>query len=722
MKKAISIKLKTWVLLSLTIFAGGAFVGCEDEVDKSNRFTFTGDLISTYLEKDPENYGHFTDILSKAVIGKKADGNMLKTLSTYGSYTCIVPTNDAIEAFVKEQHEKANKGESTGVFSDNVSELSVEKCTEIARNHIIEKEFRTLDFNDGYNLPEVTMNFRSVLVGSAIVDGEREYYLGDEKALVLVSDAITENGTIHVINDVLNPSNDNAAEILKTENRVSIFRDALQKTGIGALLAKFEIDENYDGELTGPKFGTEPGIPEYPQTKNQKFTLLIEPDYIFIQNGIDNIDDLIAFAEEKYPSPAGYADVYNHPYNSLFKFISYHIIDRSLDFVKGGPGGWIMEGYDANGFKSSVNMSETEYDWSDYFETYLPYSNWKFNDEEVKNINENGDIPEGCIIKVTRPFTNPDYRNDVVLNYCNTAPSAEMEAHTNIRVIKQTDAAKKIAAELDGITLNPENATIHLLDKILVYNEKEMISNVLKERLRWDVISCFPELTSNLVRWNTKASPTCTYIPCGGDNTEKEKQYSKRLQVLNSSSTVYYLRPHEYSGGYPNFQGDELLIDGKYDCKYRLPHVPQGTYEIRIGFSLSNARGVCQFYLNQDICGIPVDMRNTTANMAKLGWFDDSEMTEKEISDAEKAMRNRGFMMAPQSIRLSDSQTMRANNLAMRRIIGIYYLTPKKDGYWLRFKNVTEGSTGTNEQFNQDYLEIVPKDIYANPTVPEDRN
>jgi hypothetical protein len=65
---------------------------------------------------------------------------------------------------------------------------------------------------------------------------------------------------------------------------------------------------------------------------------------------------------------------------------------------------------------------------------------------------------------------------------------------------------------------------------------------------------------------------------------------------------------------------------------------------------------------------------------------------------------------------------MRDNNLAMRRIIGKYDLKPNKDGYHIRFKNVTENSVGENEQFNQDYLEIVPKMIYNNPTVPEDRN
>ncbi len=725
MKKAISIKLKALVLVSLTILAGGTFTGCQDEVDKSNRFTFTGDLISTYLEKYPTTYGHFTSILSKARIGASGsgvEGSLLNTLSTYGSYTCIAPVDEAVEAFVNEEYQKYLAGENTGVTSNLVSDLSVEKCTEIARNHIIESEFRTLDFKSG-NLPEVTMNQRWVEVTSAIVNGTRKYYL--ENAEILTTDIFTENGTIHAINKVLNPSNDNAADILKKEESISIFRDALDATKLGKLLEKFEIDEEYDGELKGPKFGTEPGIPGYPATKNQKFTLLIEPNSVYINKGIYNFNDLVAFAESKYGSKPGYEDKYNHPYNALFKFVAYHIIDRSLDFVEGGPGGWIMAGYDENDFKSEVNM-KTDYDWSDYFETYLPYSNWTFSDSEVMDINNNGNIPEGCMIKVTRPYTNSDYRTNIVINYCNTQPSAEMLDHTNIIVYRQSDASK-IDPSLTGLEpLKPKNATIHFIDKILVYNEEEMKTNILKERMRWDVISCFPELTNNLVRWNKTATPTCTYIPSGGDNTANERQYSKRLKVFNSNSRVYYLRPHAYGGGYPNYQGDELLIDGKYDVQYRLPHVPEGTYEIRIGFSLSNARGVCQFFIingkKQEICDIPVDMRNTTANMAKLGWFDDSEMSEKEISDQEKAMRNRKYMMAPASIYLNENTRMRDNNLAMRRIIGQYHLIPNKEGYNIRFKNVTENSVGENEQFNQDYLEIVPKIIYNNPTVPEDRN
>mgnify|MGYP003303981064 CR=1 FL=1 len=41
--------------------------------------------------------------------------------------------------------------------------------------------------------------------------------------------------------------------------------------------------------------------------------------------------------------------------------------------------------------------------------------------------------------------------------------------------------------------------------------------------------------------------------------------------------------------------------------------------------------------------------------------------------------------------------------------------------YWLRFKDVTEGGTEAKpNEFNQDYLEIVPASIMSNPAKPED--
>jgi hypothetical protein len=173
-------------------------------------------------------------------------------------------------------------------------------------------------------------------------------------------------------------------------------------------------------------------------------------------------------------------------------------------------------------------------------------------------------------------------------------------------------------------------------------------------------------------------------------------------------------------GGYANYMGDEVLVIGKYDFEFRLPYVPEGRYEIRFGFSTSDVRGVAQFYFDNKICGIPLDMRNS--NFSFFGWVKESD-SEEENRKNDKAMRNRGFMKAPASIFGSyNNKTLNLRHApsAYRRIIGTYNLEYGKD-YWLRFKDVTEGSNanGANE-FNQDYLEIVPVGIINDLSNPED--
>lgn len=755
MKKSISLNLKTWVLLSLAVFTGSTFTGCQDDVDQGNRFTFTGEVISSHLQNNPEKYSHFVGILEKASIGKKSQSTMLETMSTYGAYTCIAPVNPAVEKFVQEQYDiyiksvENNKIDpekfpiiETGVTSPNVEDLTVEKCTEIAKNHIIEEEFKTINFHADYALPKKSMNYRTVMVDSDVKDGERKYYLGVNRAEIIEYDINTYNGTIHSISEVLNPSTENAAEELSKSDGISIFREALMQTGLDKLLAKYEIDKDYDETATPPKFGD--FDTKLPPSKFQKYTLLVEPNEVLMNPDnnywgmeITTWEELAEFAEKIYGSAPGVEKIYTHPKNALFKFIAYHIIDRQLGFVaEGATGGWIMEGYKKNGFDSEANVLE-DVNRNDYFETYLPYSNWEYTDEEIAAIAE-GDVDEGCMIKVTRCFTDEhkaEFGNNIVLNLCNSTPSDIMKYHTNVIVYKQSDATSMFPETLKDLALEPENASIHMLSKILVYNDDEMLNNVLNERMRWDAMSLFPELTSNDVRWDSDPSIAFTYLPAGGhgDDSQLHKQYSKRLIANNNSTECFYGRPHptgKYS--WTSFQGDELLIEGKFDAEIRLPHVPAGTdYEIRLGFSMSTRRGVIQFYLNDIICDIPTDMRMDDANKNRIGWFSDTqtdggqekELTEEEIKSKENAMRNRGYMKGPNSILYgTEKEPFRKSDNSMRRIIVTNYdLTPRKDGYWLRVKNVTEKTDG-NHEFNFDYLEIVPKSIYDNMANPEDRN
>ena len=381
-----------------------------------------------------------------------------------------------------------------------------------------------------------------------------------------------------------------------------------------------------------------------------------------------------------------------------------------------------MEGYQTitdgevakDKFDSEENMP-TSFDRYDYFETALPFTS----------------------LKVTRPFANSTdtytsvsgttsmLKEQLIVNYSQEMGTrclnSDMKPHIN--VVIEDESTSRTRPGLEEFEPQAVNGMIYTINKILIYNEEEMAGNIFDERMRWDVFSLFPELTNNDVRWMPEdAKYTLVYIP---------EDYCTRLRHNNTDTHIYYLRPHDamWDGGYANYQGDEMLVTGKYDFQYRIPHVPQGRYEVRFGFSASNARGVAQFYFGEEgrlqICGIPLDMRDSESNLAFMGWFDDNVDNEEENRKDDKAMRNRGFMKAPASIELGGwnagpVKNMRFAKKAFRRIIGTYELEYGKN-YWLRFKDVTEGGTDDQpNEFNQDYLEIVPVGIINNPSKPED--
>jgi uncharacterized surface protein with fasciclin (FAS1) repeats len=744
MKKSFGTKMKVWALGALTVIAGSTFTSCQQEIAEESRFTFTGQLIADYLKDDTAKFSKFCQILDQAKIGKKA-GSMLTTLSTYGSYTCFAPTNEAIDKYLQEKYNEymesveANRLDpsvrivNTGITSPKLDELSDSMAAVIAKNHILEQGITTIEVGNGA-FPKKTMNRRSVMLGWT--NDEAGYTVATVDGIEVEEQNIeTENGYIHTLKGTLSPSDQPTSSLLASQPAFTLFSDALVATGLDEYLELYEIDPSYDGlGQYGPPFQTQnKQEPPYPEAKNQGFTLLVETDELLKDPNnnafgisIQSVEDLEWFAAhfygEEFDKSAKtwkYKGQYKNPGNPVYKFVAYHIIDRKLLYKSGkGPGGFLMEGYqtvssagevDKGRFDSEENMP-TSYDRYDYFETALPYTS----------------------IKITKPFANSttEYvsvngetgmlRDQLVANYAQEMGTRcvrtnMMEKHIN--VVIEDESTTRTRPELEDFQSQAVNGMIYTINKILIYDETEMAGNIFDERMRWDVFSLFPELTNNDVRWAPEdATYTLTYIP---------ENYSTRLKHNNTDTNIYYLRPHNamYDGGYANYQGDEMLVTGKYDFEYRIPHVPAGTYEIRFGFSTSDARGVAQFYFDKKICGIPLDMRDS--NLDFMGWFEESE-NEDENRKSDKAMRNRGFMKAPGSIWLGSYDTskpdksMRYAHRAFRRIIGTYDLEYGKD-YWLRFKDVTEGGTDDKpNEFNQDYLEIVPVGIINNPAKPED--
>ena len=123
--------------------------------------------------------------------------------------------------------------------------------------------------------------------------------------------------------------------------------------------------------------------------------------------------------------------------------------------------------------------------------------------------------------------------------------------------------------------------------------------------------------------------------------------------------------------------------------------------------------------------GIPFDMRMggeqwyTKAGTltSTVGWEPDDKEDDEVNIEVEKRMRNKGYMKAPNSIyTIGSSSTLRTSSSKIRRIILREYMEKDKT-YYIQFKSVLDD---INTQFFFDYIEFCPKEIYDNPTIPED--
>ena len=302
-------KVHTFVLAAIAVVSAVAFISCDDEVDQKNRFTFKGELIATYLENNPDKFSKFITILEQAKIGKnkESSGSILKTLSTYGSYTCFAPTNEAIDAFLQDQYEKYMKGERTGIHSPYLEDLTDSMALEIAKNHIIERGYMTIDINEGA-FPMNTMNRRFTTVEWITDENGRVFPFLNNCTRIIEQDIEKENGYVQVLDAVLNPSSKLLHELIGAHKEFSLFYEAILATKLDTLLAIYNIDPDYDGTIDAKTFGialdSETSTSPYPKDNKQRYTVLVEPDELYRSKGINSLEDLAAFAEEWYGTAA----------------------------------------------------------------------------------------------------------------------------------------------------------------------------------------------------------------------------------------------------------------------------------------------------------------------------------------------------------------------------------------------------------------------------------
>ena len=679
-----------------------ALNSCQEHIDEGARFTFVGNTIATYLQ-DEDQCSHFVEILTR--------GEELGLMKAYGQYTCFAPTNEAIDSFLADQSEiywesvKAKDTIDTGIYSPNLEDLSASKCKEIARNHILPRIFLGVDLT-GSGIPEPNMNGRDLTL--AWTDSTYETSgvpLINSNAMVLSEEEV-ENGVVYTIDGVVSPSSKSVSSLLSDYDYFSVFMNALNITGYADKLIKDEDDTYTEGDkITKGIYGTYDA--PYPQMRRLGFTIFVESDSVFESVGVtgstnsEKMASLKAYCEKMYPESMDVWDwtgdtvaKVNHKAeltdwrNPVNQFVGYHIVDRKLSYKN-----LVCYGIKENNYGISFNSENDFPGTSDRTEFYVTMNN--------------------RILKVTMPRgseSGSDFGN-IFLNY---APNGEGQ---NIKVYDPNDFKK---LEKLYSTYNPEarNGAVNVIDDVLVYDEGIMRGKVLNCIMRFDASSIFSELTNNNIRWKiTKPLGGFdgeTYIPDG---------YCNRIKMFADATSLYYLSPHE---GYHNYQGDEMMALGLFDFAYRLPPVPAGTYEIRMGYSASTYRHVVQVYLDNEVTGLPIDLRLTGAS-PMVNWKADNnkdyEASGRDlggdadlIAACDKDMKNRGYLKGPSTFYDNAKGLARHNEIMLRSVIATKYLT---DGaHWLRFKNVNDQDDGS-AQFMHDYFEIVPMDYLRDENISE---
>lgn len=491
------------------------------------------------------------------------------------------------------------------------------------------------------------------------------------------------------------PEEHTLSKEIESDNRYSLFVEALKRTGLMDSIASFS---SKTCAFTMLPFGNLQN--PYPANECRRgFTVFAEPDSVMHLHGINSFEDLVTYANHIYTNAAEWYDYlgvkglsvstgedYTNRHNTLNMFVSYHILNAAI------PANWLI--YErGNSVYWNYKPDASPYD---YYETMLP----------------------STLVKVWQPYPN----NRIFLNRYQTN-------NTLTDVVGTTGSAAiheliREGAEVlkDEKTIEAYNGYVHPIGDMLVYDEI-VPHGVLNERMRFNCTSLMPELVTNGWRQYSVGE-----LP--DENYDKNRvgiplDYSDNIVFRNTDVCMAYLT----HGAYSNYQSDGLVIWGNgrnVDFSIKLPPVPAGKYEIRLPYSPSATGGIVQFYCGKDNSnmipqGIPVDFR-AEATDPRIGWTSYLDEEDNGVA-SDKRLWNIGYMRGPYLYcghgeqGWSETNNCRAGNngtVTLRKIIGQINLDGQSS--WLRFRGVIEG----NMMISLDCIELCPVSVYDNKDYSED--
>lgn len=420
-------------------------VSCSDEPLAENYYTFTGEMVTDYLQNRSGEFSDFITILQRS--------GMYGMMAAYGSYTCLAPNNKAVEQYLHE----------LGIQS--VDQLTKEQCDTLSWNHIIDQAYFTTDLIDG-NIPTANMNDRYLTFScdSDALNNNNVIYYINKSARLIVRDDSVENGVVHTLDRVIVPQSFLLPDLLAEDSTISIFNEALRLTGLCDSLRQY-IDPTYscgEDSVNQDMVISTGGVSytmRYVGTRMKRYTAFVETDEVYAANGIYDLDGLKAHAkqvyDQMYPTDAGlYDDDWTNRKNPLNRFISYHLLP-----YYGAYNDWTVSGDIKN------TCAKTDLiDCTDWYTTML----------------------QGTIMKMSTPseglFIN---RKGVGVRY-------------TVRGTKVLSPS-----EIGDVDQQALNGIYHYIDQVLDYNQ-ETRDVVFNDRIRVMAATLSPEFMNCGARGNTE--------------------------------------------------------------------------------------------------------------------------------------------------------------------------------------------------------------------------
>lgn len=675
----------------LGVGAIAMLTACNPEPDESDLYTFTGETIESFIAKD-STLTSFNYILSRVGYDKM--------LAAYGSYTCFAPTNEGVAAYIDSLYDDDRAViPHNGMTMKSLEGLTDSLCRNISRFHIT-NQYRDIvsmtDDNEILTLLGYEFSFSSE-TGKTVLAG---------RSTILSSDNQTVNGIVHIVDHVIPRTDKPIGDILDQNKEIySIFGEALKLTGLADSLTKFTKGEFEFKQLARESFSNNlyPALGVGSTATDEckvGFTLFAENDEVMRKNGINNLSDLIAYANKVYGNaPEWYdymnehhitvstGDDYTNRFNALNMFVAYHLLNASMSinqlvFEKGSSTYW--------------NYAP-DADLYDYYETMLPHT----------------------ILKVWEPASEGKKLFINRYQTYNTLTDEVGSKGSNHELIIKGVTIDRNASIQAG------NGYIHSIGDMLIYNA-DVPKKVLNERMRVNCTSLFPELINNKFRYYSTGDGN---IPSNYDTSRRgiPKYFFDNMVHYNDEVCLCYC----LRGAWRCYQADQMQFWGKYDLAFKLPPVPSGLYELRVVYAPMSYGSFMQYYIGTSSSlssmlpiGLPFDA-TVPVEDPRVGLTNAAEEDDQGIS-TDIAMHNRGYMRGPYSYcghgenGWSEENNARFEwgaSMTVRYVLGRVELQQANDN-WLRIKSLNFDKN-TNP-VGLDFVEIVPVSVVDNQQYSED--